>query len=112
MEKIKLGIIGMGNMGSGHFRNVKDGKCPSVEVTAVCDINPERLENLGEVTTFTDADKMLESGKSLTEVEDRLQAIVDSWIDEIISRDTIINNDNVVKIEDYKLVRNLLTNQY
>ena len=62
MEKIKLGIIGMGNMGSGHFRNVKDGKCPSVEVTAVCDINPERLENLGEVTTFTDVDKMLESG--------------------------------------------------
>ena len=62
MEKIKLGIIGMGNMGSGHFRNVKDGKCPSVEVTAVCDINPERLENRGEVTTFTDVDKMLESG--------------------------------------------------
>lgn len=62
MEKIKLGIIGMGNMGSGHFRNVKDGKCPSVEVTAVCDINPERLENRGEVTTFTDADIMLESG--------------------------------------------------
>ena len=62
MEKIKLGIIGMGNMGSGHFRNVKDGKCPSVEVTAVCDINPQRLENLGEIATFTDADKMLESG--------------------------------------------------
>ena len=62
MKKIKLGIIGMGNMGSGHFRNVEAGKCPSVEVTAVCDINPQRLENLGEVAAFTDADKMLESG--------------------------------------------------
>lgn len=62
MNQIKLGIIGMGNMGSGHFRNVQEGKCPSVKVTAVCDINPERLKNLGEIASFTDADKMLESG--------------------------------------------------
>ena len=62
MNQIKLGIIGMGNMGSGHFRNVQEGKCPSVKVTAVCDINPERLKNLGEIESFTDADKMLESG--------------------------------------------------
>lgn len=62
MEQIKLGIIGMGNMGTGHFKNVQAGKCPSVKVTAVCDINPERLKNLGDVETFTDADKMLQSG--------------------------------------------------
>lgn len=62
MEKIRLGIIGFGNMGSGHFRNVKAGKCPSVQVTAVCDINPEKLKNLDEVQTFTDAEQMLESG--------------------------------------------------
>ena len=62
METIKLGIIGMGNMGTGHFKNVEAGKCPSVKVTAVCDINPQRLEKFGEVATFTDADKMLESG--------------------------------------------------
>ena len=62
MEKIRLGIIGMGNMGSGHFRNVQAGKCPSVKVTAVCDINPEKLKDLQDVACFTDADKMLESG--------------------------------------------------
>lgn len=44
MSKIRLGIIGMGNMGSGHFSNIAFGKCPSVEVTAVCDINPEKLD--------------------------------------------------------------------
>ena len=62
MKQIKLGIIGMGNMGGGHFRNVQAGKCPSVKVTAVCDINPDRLKKLGDIATFTDADKMLESG--------------------------------------------------
>ena len=44
MKKVRLGIIGLGNMGSGHFYNVFGGKCPSVEVAAVCDINPEKLE--------------------------------------------------------------------
>lgn len=26
MDKIRLGIIGVGNMGSGHLRNVAEGK--------------------------------------------------------------------------------------
>lgn len=65
MKKIRLGIIGMGNMGSGHFRNVMDGKCPSVEVTAVSDINPDKLnfpKQYPEVTCFTDTTEMLDSG--------------------------------------------------
>ena len=44
MKKIKLGIIGIGNMGKGHLQNVIDGKCPSVEVAAVCDIDEKQLE--------------------------------------------------------------------
>lgn len=62
MEKIRLGIIGMGNMGSGHFRNVQEGKCPSVEVTALCDINPEKLEKHKEVKCFTSSKELFESG--------------------------------------------------
>ena len=42
--KIRLGIIGVGNMGSGHARNVLNGSCPDFELTAVADINHERLE--------------------------------------------------------------------
>ena len=30
MKRIKLGIIGVGNMGSGHARNVLEGKCPEL----------------------------------------------------------------------------------
>lgn len=45
MKKIRLGIIGMGNMGNGHLKNIVDGKCPKVTVTAVCDIDPQKLES-------------------------------------------------------------------
>lgn len=66
MEKIRLGIIGAGNMGSGHLQNVIDGKCPKVEVTAVADIDPVKLENAGKqlpsLNCFDNAEKMLDSG--------------------------------------------------
>ena len=65
MNKIKLGIIGIGNMGSGHLANVFAEKCPSVSVTAVCDINPQKLEKAKkypEVSLFTDTNEMLNSG--------------------------------------------------
>ncbi len=66
MEKIKLGIVGLGNMGSGHFYNVMGGKCPSVEIAAVCDIVPEKLDKAREydnIALFTDYIEMLDSGK-------------------------------------------------
>ena len=66
MEKVRLGIIGVGNMGSGHLRNVAEGKCPKVEVTAVADIDPKKLENAlkinPSVRCFDSAEKMLDSG--------------------------------------------------
>ena len=35
MTKVRLGIIGVGNMGSGHAANILAGKCPEIELTAV-----------------------------------------------------------------------------
>lgn len=64
-KQIKLGIIGMGNMGSGHFRNVMSGKCPSVKITAIADSNPEKLkiaEEYSEIAVFDDAEKLFKSG--------------------------------------------------
>lgn len=67
MEKIRLGIIGIGNMGSGHANSVVGGKCPDFELKAVADINPERLnwakaqEGFGDVALFDNAEKMLDS---------------------------------------------------
>ena len=66
-KKIRLGIIGIGNMGSGHACRVVDGECPDFELKAVADINPARKEwaekRLGENVKFFDtAEAMLDSG--------------------------------------------------
>lgn len=65
-KKIKLGIIGVGNMGSGHAKNVTIGRCPDFELVAVADIKPERLAKIKElnpnVTCFDTAEAMLDSG--------------------------------------------------
>ena len=65
-EKIKLGIIGIGNMGSGHAGNIRDGKCPEIEITAIADWNAERLnwaraQGYGDqVSYYSDAMDMLD----------------------------------------------------
>ncbi|GGH86006.1 putative dehydrogenase [Pullulanibacillus pueri] len=43
MAKLKIGIIGIGNMGSSHARYLINNEVPGAELTAVCDTNPERL---------------------------------------------------------------------
>ena len=44
MDKIKLGIIGIGNMGSAHAKNIIDGKCPEIELVAIADTDLKRLD--------------------------------------------------------------------
>ncbi len=66
-KKIRLGIIGLGNMGSGHAKNIMEGKCPDLDLVAVADTNPARVawgkENLaGDIRYFDDALAMLDSG--------------------------------------------------
>jgi len=41
-ELVKVGFVGIGNMGSGHVNNLL--KIPGCQVTAVCDIRPQRVE--------------------------------------------------------------------
>lgn len=67
MAKVRLGIIGIGNIGTSHVKHFMDGECPEIELVAVCDINPDRLawakENLPEsIALFDDAITMLDSG--------------------------------------------------
>lgn len=66
MKKVRLGIIGIGNMGSGHAKSIMAGNCPEIELTAVCDINPDRLqwaeETMPGVARFGDAVELMESG--------------------------------------------------
>ena len=64
--KLRLAIVGLGNMGSGHMMNILSGKVPGVELTAVCDIRPDRLafaeEKAPEIARFLGYDELLASG--------------------------------------------------
>ena len=76
MKKVKFGIIGIGNMGTSHLKNILDGQCPELEITAVCDLEESRLTaakemlaaakeknpELCDFATYTDATEMLKSG--------------------------------------------------
>jgi len=67
MEKIRVGIIGVGNMGCGHTDNILAGRTPDFELTAVADIDPERLKSFEakyncSARLFGSADEMLDSG--------------------------------------------------
>ena len=69
MEKVRFGIIGLGNQGSTYVLNIFDnGEIENGIVTAVCDLNKVKINNLLEktknknVATFTDYKEMLKSG--------------------------------------------------
>ena len=67
MSKIRLGVIGVGNMGRSHCKNIKEGKCPEIELVAISDSNPKRIQAMKDdgyenVTYFTNAEEMMDSG--------------------------------------------------
>ena len=66
MDYLRLGIVGIGNMGSLHVIELTQGKVPNCKLTAVCDINPQRLEWAKEfnpsLLTFEDYKEMFASG--------------------------------------------------
>lgn len=66
MDKVRVGIVGVGNMGSSHLKNYMQGLMPEIEITAVADIKPERLERAksicSAVTCFNTATELFNSG--------------------------------------------------
>lgn len=64
---LRVGIIGVGNMGSNHAQCFKDNKVENGKLTAICDINPDKLdkqrEKFGdEVAYFENASDLINSG--------------------------------------------------
>jgi predicted dehydrogenase len=66
MEKIRIGIIGYGNIGSVHAQSIASGLIKGLELTAVCDIQECRLnqakESFPDVGLFADYRELLDSG--------------------------------------------------
>lgn len=66
MNSVRIGVIGIGNMGSAHAKGIYDGKVSQMVLTAVCDVDEERLvwaeENFGQnVLKYQDYKEMLQS---------------------------------------------------
>lgn len=67
MDKVRLGIIGIGNMGTNHSKSLMEGKVPELELAAIADRQESRRdwakENLPEsVVIFEEGKDLIESG--------------------------------------------------
>lgn len=66
MEKVRLGVIGFGSMGSEHCVSISSGQVNNMVIGAICDIAEERLEEAKklypDVPVFKDADELFKSG--------------------------------------------------
>ena len=68
MDKVRFGIVGCGNMGTGHAKNFLANKIDNGYITAVCDIDPNKFaffkENFGDTVKYFDsAEAMFKSGE-------------------------------------------------
>ena len=67
MDRLRLGIIGLGGMGTNHANSIREGKVPEICLTAVADIREERLkyaaENFPGVRTYADGKELIDSGE-------------------------------------------------
>ena len=62
MQPVRIAVIGVGNMGTFHLVNI--AKQPLVQLTAVCDIVPERAQSAAEqynCQAFADSQALLEA---------------------------------------------------
>lgn len=66
MDKVRFGIIGLGNMGTGYLKMFADGRIADGYVSAICDINPSKLEAAAMLmpgaARFESYESMLDSG--------------------------------------------------
>ncbi len=66
MDKVKVAIVGIGNMGSAHATSISNGLIENMELTAICDIDEDKIKWAKEhlcdgIEYYTDYSEMLAS---------------------------------------------------
>jgi predicted dehydrogenase len=65
-EEVRLGLVGLGGMGSGHAGSILEGKVPRLRLAAVCDIDESTFKKVDahrdDLEFFTDSASLFESG--------------------------------------------------
>ena len=68
MQKVRFGIVGIGNMGTAHCKSLLEGKIANGELTAICEPKKVKadailsMDGSGNVKAFADYEGMLHSG--------------------------------------------------
>ena len=64
MQDLRLGVIGLGNMGQVHADSVAGGKIRHCRLTAVCDPDPEVMSRYPGAKTFLSSSGLIQSGEA------------------------------------------------
>jgi|ERR1700722_12992316 len=62
MSKVRLGIIGMGNIGKHHAEYLRAGKVDRCELVAVCSTSPDKLEKYLPLKVYGNGEELIRSG--------------------------------------------------
>jgi predicted dehydrogenase len=62
MNSVRLGIIGLGNMGCGHAEKILSGKISRCDLAAVCVPAPEKFARFPNAKGFTRSEELVRSG--------------------------------------------------
>ena len=64
LSEVRIGVIGLGTMGSGHIANIEKGLVKNARLAAVCDIVPEKMEKFeGKCKCYADSRDLIRSGE-------------------------------------------------
>ena len=122
MDKVRIGIIGVGNIGTAHANTLYGSKVTGACLAAVCDISPDRQafckENYAGVEIFDDYKKMFSSGLidavivstphklhcdiAMDALKSGLNVLVEKPVDITVSKAKAVNE--LVKTTDKKFV--------
>ena len=61
MNSVRIGIAGLGNMGSAHARQILEGKIPRLELAAICDANPGKMRQFPQTRHYPGSEAMIRS---------------------------------------------------
>lgn len=62
MNPVRIGIVGVGNMGATHARSILGGRVEGLQLTALADLNPAMLAPFPGVAHFENPLQMLSAG--------------------------------------------------
>ncbi len=95
MNKVRFGIIGIGNMGSSHAKNLYDGKINNAVLVSVCDIDENKRkwakENLTGVNVYEYSSDLI-----MSEEIDAVIIATPHYLHPILAMEAFNNNLNVL----------------